>query len=276
MLASQAETPVLLLDPGILVPPEAPPTDWRGFWIRLVEWSSDRRIKLGPASHAFIVHLYAELGYPHLELYVHPPALRHEYRKAIDRILTSITSASFRDLEVTFDIEYAGAREAETALRRDVPLDPMALASAPELWRRPAKALRCAPPPPESVQVVFEPNVGLEAEAVARAREWMTGRRLRLVGGQRDAAILARLADDFQIAYGNIEWLECERHKKPPVARRWGGLDPDRDIAICITGRVGHDTSLAAAKCARAANVHYLEVETANEIPARLRDIATG
>src|SRR3954447_25862601 len=99
-------TVTLLLDPGLLVPPAEPPTAWRDFWARLVEWASDRRVKLGPASHAFVYQRYAELGYPHQELDLHPAELKREYRRAIDRLLSTVAAASPRDTVLRFDATY--------------------------------------------------------------------------------------------------------------------------------------------------------------------------
>jgi hypothetical protein len=214
------------------------------------------------------------MGYPQGELDLHPAELKREYRKAIDRLLASVTSVAPREAEVRFDAVYAGTAEAESALRRDVPLDPTALATAEEMWRDPPASLRCEPPPPSSIQVVYRPNASLTDEAIAQARAWMSGRRLRIVGGQPEQRLLQRIADQFGMEVRDIDWLPCERHKKPPLAKSWGGLDVGRDVAICITGRVGHATSDTASRCARSAGVPFLEVDTATEIPVRLLDLA--
>jgi hypothetical protein len=269
-------TVTLLLDPGLLVPPSVPISEWQAYWSSLVKWSTDGRVKLGRASHDFAYNEYAKVGYPHARLDVHPPELSREYRKALDRLLASVLPAEPRSEPVTLSSEYLGTADAERALLRDIPVAAAALATTVEHWAEDVAQLRCAPPPPETMQLVFAPGDDLQDEQTGEARLWFSGRKVRIVGGQPDARVVKQIEEELQVRPGDIEWLPCERHKKPAMKKRWGGLDPANDVAVCVTGRVGHSTWEAARRCANASGVPYLEVETANGIVDGLIDLSAS
>jgi hypothetical protein len=265
----------LLLDPELLVPPQRPPQEWRDYWSRLVAWSTDRRCGLGPASHAFVYDEYAKLGYPHATLLTYPQELQREYRKAIDRMLSSVYAPTREARPLTFTPRYKGSDGAEAALGRDVSSGVDAVGSSADHWTgQGVHRAWCHPPPPESVELVFVPGMALAAEVTDDARRWFRGRLVKIVGGQPDQRVMSRMEAELGIRVGAIDWFACERHKKPPIGKRWQAMDPGRHVGVCITGRVGHDTSIAAQKRARATGIPYLEVETAGQLFSALVDLA--
>lgn len=266
----------LLLDPGILVPQGEPVDYSEEYWNRLMAWSLDGRVKLGADSHAFVYDEYARYGYPHAELRVYPAELAREFRRALDRLLARTVLCPTGDPGRRAIVPpYRGPQGAATALERDLgraAAVAAGLASREENWDGRVRFVRCEPPPPREIQLLFSPDEPLDAESTQYARGWLAGRTVRVVGGQPEPRTLERVRDE--LGTGNVQWLPCERHKKPAIRKRWQGMTSERDVAVCITGRVGHATSQAAERLARSAGVPYLEIEKATGLPEGLVDLA--
>ena len=112
------------------------------------------------------------------------------------------------------------------------------------------------------------------AEAV---QAYFDGKRIHVVGGQPDRFVSDAIADCTGISADELIWLPCERAKPPRnLDQRWSGLSPERDVTICITGRVGHSTSHKAKTAASKKAVVHLQVETANEIVEALVVLASS
>lgn len=95
-------------------------------------------------THATVYRRFAADGYPQQMLNVYPRELQHEFRKAIDRLLTVVEPAGHASHMVRFVPPYAGDEEAGRALMHDVTgviPPPVAIATVPENWRPPAEAL---------------------------------------------------------------------------------------------------------------------------------------
>jgi hypothetical protein len=148
------------------------------------------------------------------------------------------------------------------------------LASDEEFWGSRVAMLSCEPPPPRDVQLIFRPGESLHEQTIADVRSWFRGRRVHIVGGQRDSRLVERIAETVGISTSDIHWLSSERHKQPRIAQRWVSLSAARDVAVCITGRISHATWNAAKQYGSA--VPYVEVERAGEIVDRLVALTTS
>lgn len=213
---------------------------------------------------------FAQIGYPQQRLEVFPAELQREYRKALDTLLSRVepvgTEAATR---TAMSPAYVGDADAAEALAADLVgalRAPSAVGTCLGHWESWTGELRCVPPPPERVELIAHPGADLREDGFRRARRFLEGRTLRIVGSRPERGVLGRFEEELGVAATGIDWLASEKHKRPNVKRAWANLGYDRDVAICVTGRVAHCTSDAAEKAARR-GVLYLEVESAARIP---------
>lgn len=272
----------LLIDPVILLRPlqESLDSDSKEtFWRAIVEWASDARVRIGEESHALVVGKLAQYGYPDNDLDL-PLSARREYQAALSKLLGRVQPTVDRAAsEVTLSVVYLGSDIALLALSFDIPGSVSAgirgLATDTENWDDPnSSVVKVDPPPPADIELCFTPGAELDVESVASMREFYLGRQLFLVGGQVENRVVAQIIERTGIEESAIRWLPCEKAKPPrDLDKRWKHLDPNRDVTVCVTGRVGHATSLAAASAARKSGTVHLQVEHVSEIVGALESL---
>ncbi len=274
---------MLLLDPLLAIPPAHPSgtlTSSPEFWQRILDWANDKRVFVGAESHAVIYEAYARHGYPEQSLDIAHSPSRREYQAALSSLLSRIQRHTFESGERDFTPEYAGSAEISLALQLDLsgtagtPI--CAVATSDSHWRGGIEeTLRLNPPPPSDVEMCCVAGAELRAESRAKIQNFFAGKRLHIVGGQVDSRVITALCDRLALDPGDIEWLPCEKSKPPrDLEKRWSKLDPARDLTVCITGRVGHATSMLAAKAARKSGASHLLAEFGGDIEKSLVDFA--
>jgi hypothetical protein len=261
-----------LLDPGEF---EAPQTDdaeaWTRFWLGLIRWEGDGRVKIGTNSlglamaHGICEHVEAE-GFDF------PPHSRRDRRSAVYKLLSRVANVESPGRIVEFEPRYLGAREFADALARDLTSCTereggavVALATRPERWKTGTRRSACQPPPPTSIELCMHPNDAVGQERLLRSRSWLKGRRLHIVGGRSEDRILSDIADCLGVPPENVDWESCELRKKPKLSS-WTNLRADRDVAVCITGHIGHASSEKALELAGRARVVCLSVRCGGDI----------
>lgn len=258
----------IMLDPAEMIPSEN--VDNPDFWVRLAAWASDSRVYVGASGYRAAVEYFARCGYPQSDVCINPPQLRRDAHTALTRLLTKVLQEESSDEPPALSPRHLAHDDAATSLAKDVRAlgsRIAAVASSAKHWERPCASVSCLPPPPVAFDLCLEPGSEVGSEMVAAAREFLGGRRLLIVGGQVDR----RLGDSLAIEFGlsTWEWIPCEKHKPPNQLRqRWSGLAPQADLAVCVTGRIGHATWGVARDVCRSRGTTLLEVETAG----RLRD----
>jgi hypothetical protein len=267
-------SPFVLCDPLILLPPsqdeDPPATD---FWVRLIEWAADRRLRLGPLAHVFLLGMLGE-SWPQF----HPPACpaglsrdaRQAFMELLGRVADAPTGAVGR--APTMTPRYVGPRDASDALGLDSSglalMGLLALASEVGNWAEAAAAVEFDPPPPERLPLVFEPGGALPGDGDASVAGFLLGRRIMIVGGRESAAVLAALCNRFGVSADDVTWLVSEKHQR--MNRNALSVLRATDVIYCITGSVSHpDWQAAEEKCRRWGVVLH-EVDKPSEIVSDL------
>lgn len=258
---------MILLDPEILVPPRR---DWTSedYWLSLSEWSRDRRVRLGPSTVSFSHTLLAEIDWPGLAAtsHVRPDVLARDLMRSLNRLLSRVAEPT---------AEYATPRELKPSPRGD-PLGAEALsqdlakvadvveaiATVDRSWDTGTPETTSRPIPPDRFELLFEPGAEICTERLDLARRALRGRRIRVVGGRKHQRSVERL----EALGSEVQWLLCERRKKPRMSERWSKLDRARDIAVIVTGKIGHSVSDDAAQQCTKAQVVPVFVDNPEEV----------
>lgn len=266
-----------LIDPCLLVPEQDDEQRMRRFWSQLVDWEADGRVRVGAATHAYAYDHYASFGYPHNSLEIQPAALRPSFLRALNSILSRVSPGHPAEECRSFAPAYPGRASAGAALGEDVGSNAeavVAIATTQATWGNGEQRVMCEPPPPGLLELCYAPHGETRAEAHRGAREFYARRRVHVVGGQVESAILKRLQEQFELA-DRVHWIPSEKNKPPSgLDKRWGGLAGDRDVTVCITGRIGHAASEKAARVSRSRGVTHIEVQSATGIVAALHEHA--
>lgn len=249
-------------------------------WDQVVDWSNDERVRLGAASCDLILDRLQDVGYPDNRLELQNlPGLR-AYSDALNKLLARVLTHQRPTVDLSLSPRHNGDRNAGRALCMDIAGTNVGavygVATRKEHWEEGVwESLKISPPPPGRLELCFEPNQELQVEGKARMKEFFYGRRLHIVGGKVSQRLISEIGETFGVARKSINWLPCEKSKPPnDLASRWSGLRPERDVAICITGRVGHATSGNAEAAASKAGVPYIPVEFDSGIVLALRNHA--
>lgn len=269
----------LLLDPRLLIPPGRPDGQLDTaveFWKRLLDWAADGRVLIGEESHRLLCELFAEYGYPDQDLTLQVPALKREYQAALSRMLGRVALHTEESSECTFDPCYMGSEAQDLALQMDITgtagSGVRGLGTDVNHWADTSPTLVIRPGPPNELMLCAAPGQQLPHEVFSLAARFFHGKKVKIVGGQRDGVVIKRLNTELGIEAAAVEWIACEKAKPPRnLDLTWGGLDPDRDITVCITGRVGHATSMAAKAAALKRGALHLQVEYASEVVKELK-----
>ena len=266
----------LLLDPRLLDPPTTDARDaWIGFWSRLAKWSVDDRVGLGPASRKLACDRLAVCGWPQRRLVGVPQALTHDGNRALIRFTARGPFPSDSASARSFDPAYLGSAAEARALGCDVAglaLDDagVGIASDPGHWSARVADVICSPPPPDVAVLCFIPNEAVAAEQRDRVRQGARAMRILIVGKQREPRIVQRIYDE--ISPRDVTWLPCENHK-PPRLSRLNSISGSDTVVVCVTGGVGHATSLKLREITLGADAIYREVERASEICGVLEEL---
>ena len=267
--------PLLLLDPGLIVPPAAPDVSlYREFWVGLVEWAADRRVRLGRYSHALVLERLGE-SWPDASPPNCPQELSRQANFALNTLLSAVADDPLaEDGRVdAFDPEYV-LPDLRDGLALDVAeqCGPrlMGAASRGEHWERPVETVEISPGPPDQLRLALAPQVSLPGEVDFRARENLTGRRVTIIGGLRDDDVLASLGGLFPDT-GSWRWIAAERGRQPDLGGLTG-MRSDRDCLVCITRFLSHAASEKAVGLARSRGVVVLYARFQGNIADTLRD----
>ncbi len=262
----------VLCDPALVMPPPEDAESAVHFWRRLIEWSADHRLRLGPAGHEMVLDLLGAVGWPEREAANYPPGFGQLAYRALATMLHRVSVAEESNYEFTppsLSPSYRAHPMGERAIGSDaVALHQSGLcgmATDTEHWEEEVNTLRFDPPPPESLELLFEPGSRTAEEADRSVAGYLADRRLTIVGGVPAEQVYVQLEHRFEVGRKSIRWIGAE-----PGARlnlnALDGLQARSDIVYCVTGRIGHDGSTKAKKCCRKRGLKLREVERGNDI----------
>lgn len=266
----------LLCDPRLLASPRAASAAVSiAFWDELGDWSSDKRLRVGVETHKYICEHYSLIGWPDAPLSTPAGIPQRECSRILNTLLSRVVVGEAPCREAELVPLYAGNPEEKAALVADlqrlVGASVFGIAASSSSWNADVAMVSCIPPPPAEMPLCHRPGEVLPVEEGEALRAFYSRKKLHIVGGQSDAKLIAVLAEAY--GFAEIDWIPCERHKKPRgLGKRWAMLDCDRDIVLCITGRVGHSTSNEAKIAADQRSAPYLEAYQANNIADALAD----
>lgn len=270
---------VLLLDPRIITPPGTPgasiaaPTE---YWTQIIAWASDTRARLGTECQQLLYAKFAQYGYPEHCLVPDVPAFKTAYQAAIGRIMSRVVQPISVGEERDFAPRYVGGDEEELALQLDISgtvgCEVIGIATTASSWAASSAYLEVSPQPPRRLEICTEPNAPVALQAQGDLRDLLSSKRLFIVGGKIDSAVVDRLCE-LGLPRDAISWLESEKAKPPRnLDERWGTLESPRDVTLCITGRVSHATSGKARQVAGRREVPHLLAETAKDSITAVRN----
>lgn len=273
----------IILDPLLLAPPvkhDGSLREAEEFWLRVLSWSGDKRARVGEVTCALIYSEYALHGYPDAQLTAGSHQLRRDYQVALSKLLSRVQKHTRNPHEASFSAQYRGDSSYFDALKTDLSgtadTDVSALATAEGHWvGAEARSITVSPGPPEFIELCYKPDEELRSEGEESLRKYYEGKRIHIVGGQVDENIKSKILARLSMSQEDLLWLPCEKAKPPRnLDRRWASLDPYRDITMCITGRVGHATSIVAAKSAAKVGAVHVLTELPSGIEQALVDLA--
>jgi hypothetical protein len=257
----------VLCDPALLMPPPADEEGAAHFWARLIEWSTDHRLRLGPTSYELVVLLLGRFGWPQLKVDNYPPGMAQLAHRALSTMLGQALGGDTQDPPPSLTPRYLGHDEGEAAIGSDAAalhqLRLLALATAEAHWEKPEKIVVFNPPPPESLSLLFEPSQQVSGEVDHAVHRFLKKRRITVVGGIRSDNVVAELNDRFTPQ--EIRWFDTEPGSRLNLDGLLG-LQSRVDVVYCVTGHIGHDESIKAKKCCRKRGVEIRKVEKASEI----------
>lgn len=263
---------VVLCDPALLMPPPADEEGAAHFWARLIEWSADHRVRLGPASYNLVVALLGTFGWPQRDVASYPPGMAQLAYRTLATMLSQVLSAELNSPTPTLTPRYLAHEQGEAAIGADAaalhdsPL--LGLATAKEHWQEDSERVVFEPPPPHSLGLLFEPGRQLAEEIDGAVSRFLRTRRLTIVGGIQNDQIVGDLSKRF--APKEVRWLDAEPGSRLNLDGLTG-LQARVDIVYCVAGHIGHDGSIKAKQCCRKRGVELRKVSKASEIAEDLR-----
>jgi hypothetical protein len=264
-------SPIVLCDPGLLVPPARDDVATGVvFWPRLVEWSADRRVRLGPATQQCLVTALGDIGWPDFAPPGCPTGLRGNASRALHALISRVASLEVTDKELpTLDPLYSGPIDAASSIGSDASaLDGgglVGLATDTAHWSSPADAVKFDPPPPDLLPFVLQPGQRLTQERDKAVATLCSERKITIVGGLFSEHVMKTLRHRFSIDGKQVKWLVAERNQDVNLDAL-SGVRREADIVFCITEPIGHDTWQAARRQCRRRGVELHEVRRVNEI----------
>lgn len=266
----------ILIDPHLLIADAA----CRGgddlfFWERVVAMGGSERTQIGHESFHWVVHELEILGYPEKRVKFGPSDFARECQIAIERILTRVSRGCEQPAVEKLVPDYLGSVGAELCLAIDATehgpvLD--GLLTDSNHWNPVSTTLAIGL---LDVELLFSVEQQPRAFESAEVKSVFEGRRVHILGGSVSSSALADCYSQLGVDADSVLWLESEKSKPArDVDERWAGLLPARDVAICVTGRVGHSVWKQGDRAARKRGVEMLECATQGRIVHTLRDWA--
>lgn len=267
----------ILADPHLLVAPTTCEcVDEEEFWKRVVLLGEVSRVELGLESFHWVVSQLEKLGYPDQKIDFGPPRFGRECQVAIESILTRVSDGHGESADEEVQPDYLGDVDARLCIVFDATahgdsLD--AIVSDARHWDSTEAAVRIGE---RSIELIFDPTQEPSATRADAIKTTFEGHRLHLVGGSPTASALSMFESVLGLQAADVHWIPSEKSKPPRnIDERWSGLDPARDVTICITGRVSHAVWEQADKAAAKAGLVMIECQTQGMLIAALTEWAT-
>lgn len=268
----------ILLDPHLLVAPTTCPSiDEDSFWQRVVDVATKDRVQIGHEAFHWVVAQLQHLGYPNARVDFGPPSFRRECQSAIERILSRVSSGREAVEDSDLSPEYAGSEDARLSIVMDATehgenLD--ALMTDANHWVSPGDSLSVGQ---HQIELLFDIDKEPRALTAEAIKSKFQARRLYVLGGSKTDSAIANLKDQLGLNEGSISWITSEKSKPArDVDKRWAGLDAERDIAICITGRVSHSVWEMGDKIAAKRGIRMIECASQGQLVEVLKTWARG
>lgn len=266
----------LLCDPGlVIIPnPDASIEERRNHWFRLVEWLADPRLGLGAHSYLLVLDLLERHGWPDLQPPGCPEQLRSPVNEALGRLLTRVIGdISSARTDLKFRLDYLLPAEFESAYASDVALTSggvsVGAASARTHWGEEPPCAGVLPPPPDRFPLHFRACEQTEIEQLQRLRSSLSGKRITVVGGKASEASVQLIGDELGSCV-DVRWLKTEKKARANFDAL-EDLSSDRDLVVCVTGKIGHAEWKKAERMADAGKVPFLEIEKPSQAIEALR-----
>lgn len=262
----------VLADPHLLVTPTScAHIEETAFWERVVLMGAVGQVELGYESFLWVVSQLEKLGYPEQQIDFGPPQFGRECQVAMERILTRVSHGSKEPEDGETNPVYLGDPDARLSIIFDSSAhgDSLhAIISDENYWGSPTAAVDIGP---RRIELLIDP---LQEPAVLRTnaiKAVFQGRRVHLVGGSPTPAALTQLQSELGLDDGQVNWIPSEKSKPPrDISKRWARLDPSRDVAVCITGRVSHAVWEQADKAAAKAGLAMIECASQGRLATTL------
>ncbi|MFP1601898.1 hypothetical protein ACLD0U_04310 [Microbacterium sp. 2216-1] len=150
-----------------------------------------------------------------------------------------------------------------------------ALGTDSEFWESGLSKLSCLPPPPTDIALHAHPHLPTREELKSRRVSWFDGRRVLIVGGQRDGAVEASLESELGVTAERLRWIKSEKNKRARNLKDTIQGLPSDAVVVCVTGKVGHDVSGEVKKYSARNGLILCESRFASQIVANLEALAT-
>ncbi len=261
-------TVTVLLDPALVLEAE----DESGLET-LLGWVGDRRVRLGMRAWQRVAEVYATNA---LAL---PSALMTLAHRAIcDLLSRSPIESRLSDTEKAFSVGYRGQSATYDLLQGDIAGlgeidDTLALGTHSQFWESDLTSLSCVPPPPADVRVHLEPNMPTPAEIRQRSATFFAGRRMVIIGGQKDTYVIHAMNEHLGVEEELVRWIPSEKNKRARNLKDMIRGLPGNSIVICIVGKVGHDVSGEVKDNASRKGIILLEPRFASQIVDGLSEL---
>lgn len=268
-----------LVDPCLLVLDDSASLESAiAFALRTRELSAHEDVAIGIRSYAWLMDQYTG-NWPGSSLKFPIPELTQAVQQLLPQVL----------LRILYHEGVAYDKSTTPTFIGPPALEPELLSDAIESLRRNGNGIVSFQDnwSPSLKEVAFDEDdidsalpLHFDLECLALSKELkrilsvLSSFRLRIVGDKFREDISLRIAAECGIQLDSADWIPSEKNKVPRgLAKRWGNLRIDSDIAICITGKIGHETSGIASACGRQLGRQYLEVEFARDIPEVLLEL---
>lgn len=263
----------ILLDPHLIVEREnLTPADRNAHWYRVVALAANRTLTLGHESFHWILGQLQSTGFPAKQVNFGPPGFNRDCQKAVDSLLTRVARGSEMPSEHDPVPEYLGNSDARLSLILDSTEHRnscSALMSTEAHWTAPSHEVTIGP---AVMELLSDPSAEPASAAKARVHEALSRYRLHIVGGSPTASALRSIVEELGIPAERVDWTASEKAKPPRgMDKKWGALSADRDITLCVTGRVSHAVWEQSEKASESCGVKMLECATQGMIVNTVR-----
>jgi len=258
----------MLVDPHTIIErPELAPNDRSIHWADVVSLAANHTIQLGHESFHWIVKQLQATGFPAQMVNFGPEGFGRDCQVALEQILSRVSRGSQEAVDSEIVPSYILDGDARLSLILDATEHAdvtSALYTKQGHWSEPSTTAAFG-----SVRydLIEDPTFDESATAQARSRLKVESMSLHVVGGAPTPSALRKLEEELGIPTDRVSWTRSEKAKPPrDMDRKWGSLDPKKDLALCITGRVSHAVWEQCEKAAASCGVRMLECATQGRI----------